>query len=498
MIVERTGWQRWLSLLLGLTLCLVLIPGSAGMDPTQSPDDVTASPEQAAVPTPSATPFVPLGADELEAASAILIDGLSGEVLFEKDADSRQYPASITKIMTAILAIESGDLQRVVTVGNEVNQLESGSTHIGLKVGEEMSLENLLYGLMMNSGNDAANAIAVNVGGTMEGFATLMNQKAQELGMTESHFVTPSGLHDDEHYVSARDMATLTMYALKNETFAKIVGTRQYTIPATNKEKDRPMVNSNRLISQDTGEQYRYEFAVGVKTGYTSKAQNTYVGAARKDGMLLISVVLKDSQTGKWLDCIKMFNHGYANYITLNLMAELASEPVNVQLANAALDDPQGGMLMFTAEADAAASIVPYKTVKVQDMAQTLENIRRARLVTDQPIDQLSAPIEEGTLIGFRYELDGETILTGKLRASRTVAEKREAVSDPDDQGRTFVLPQPNGGAPDMLIVLLYVIGGAALLILLIIVIRAIILSRSHHRRRRYRPSRRGRRRGLF
>lgn len=497
MSVEKNGWQRCLSALMALILLLALVPGSAMMEPTPSPSS-TATPQETAEPTPPPTPFVPLNGGELEAASAILIDGLSGEVLFEKDADSHQYPASITKIMTAVLAIESGDLQRVITVGNEVNNLEAGSSHIGLKVGEEMSMENLLYGLMLNSGNDAANAIAVAVGGTMEGFATLMNQKAQDLGMTESHFVTPSGLHDDEHYVSARDMATLTMYAMKNDTFSKIASTRQYTIPETNKEAARPMANSNRLISQNTGEQYRYEYAVGVKTGYTSKAGNTYVGAARKDGMLLIAVVLKDSQAGKWLDCIKMFNHGYANYVTLNLMSELASEPLNVQLSNASLDDPQGGMLMFTAEPDATSNVIPFRTVKVQELSDTLEKIRQAKLVTDRPMEELSAPIEEGSLIGFRYELDGETVLTGKLRASRTVAEKRESVSEPDDKGRTFVLPRPNGGAPDILIILLYVVGGAAVLIMIIVAVRTILLNRRYSRRRKYRPSRRGRRRGLF
>lgn len=506
MAVTKTTLKRYLCSLLGLVMLLTLIPTAVLADPTPTPAGTqpgqTVEATQAPEPTPTPPPFVALDPSLISAKAAILIDGLSGKVLFEKDADTQYYPASITKVMTALLALEKGDLSQVIVAGNEINQLEERASHIGMRVGEELTLEQLLYGLMLNSGNDAANTIAVAIGGTMEGFATLMNEKAQALGMTESHFVNPNGLHNDDHYVSARDMATLTMAAMQNETFAKIVSTRKYQVPPTNKVTEtRYFVNGNRLISDPATERFGYTYAVGVKTGYTTKAESTLVSAARKDGMLLISVVLKDSQEGKWTDSIKMFEHGFSNYASIDLMTELAAQPLSVQLPNAAEDDPQGGLLLLTPEADADSKKPHYVTVKLQDKGDLMSRISQATLVTEPDIAELKAPITEGTIVGsFRYEVDGETILSGKLRASRTVAEKRTQLFPSDDKKGGGLSVLPHAGAPDFLITLLYIVGGGAALILFIVVVRTILTRKRRMRRRgmRYRPKRGRKGRGFY
>ena len=208
----------------------------------------------------------------------IVTDGNDpSQVFYERAADERAYPASTTKIMTCILTLESGeDLDTQVTVGEEVKKgFTEHSSLMGLEIGETVSLRDLLYGLMLVSGNDAAAAIAVHLAGSIEAFADRMNSKAAELGMTSTHFVNPHGVHNDDHYTTARDMARLTAYALKNEQFRSIVSTGSYTVDASNlRATPLTLENTNKLIhtlATDT-ESCLYEYAIGVKTGDTTMA----------------------------------------------------------------------------------------------------------------------------------------------------------------------------------------------------------------------------------
>ena len=228
----------------------------------------------------------------VSAQSAILIEQSSGRVLYENNADEERLIASITKIMTAVVALEHGELSARYQV-TSADMVEGSSMY--LQVGEELTLEELLYGLMLVSGNDAALAVAHCVSGEIEDFVALMNDTARALGMTHTSFANPNGLDADSHYSSARDMARLTAYALENEIFRRIVSTEYVTIG------ERYLKNHNKLLSL-------YEGCLGVKTGYTKAAGRTLVCAAQRDGMELICVTLKDGND--WNDHTALFDFG--------------------------------------------------------------------------------------------------------------------------------------------------------------------------------------------
>ena len=262
---------------------------------------------------------------------ATLDDPTHAVLGLELNADARRYPASTTKIMTAILALERSDPDELVTASKRACNLSEHNSKMGLKTGETYSMTDMLYGLMLPSGNDAAIAIAEHIGGSIEGFAELMNAKAEELGMTDTHFTNPSGLHDDAHYTTARDLAILTAYAYENETFAKIVSTVKYTATSTEGRKLR-LYNSNRLLRDATATTYTpysclYADAIGVKTGDTANAGKCLVAAARRNNTTYLLVLLNGTNapsgvTGlekdiysaqRFYDAIELFNYVFAN-----------------------------------------------------------------------------------------------------------------------------------------------------------------------------------------
>jgi serine-type D-Ala-D-Ala carboxypeptidase (penicillin-binding protein 5/6) len=240
----------------------------------------------------------------VSAVSAVLIEQKSGRILYEKDAHKKMRIASITKIMTAILAIESGKMNRYVTVSEQATRAEGSSVY--LKPGEKIKLEDLVYGLMLRSGNDTAVAIAEFVGGSLDGFVYLMNQKAREIGMVNTHFANPHGLDDHEnHYSTAYDMAILTRYAMQNKIYQKIAGTKVHRAPNPTENWDRVWKNKNRLLS-------KYKYTTGGKTGYTKRAKRTLVTTASKGDMSLIAVTL--NAPSDWNDHIAMYESGFNEF----------------------------------------------------------------------------------------------------------------------------------------------------------------------------------------
>lgn len=240
----------------------------------------------------------------VSARSAILMEQSSGRVLFQKDAHKQSRIASITKIMTAILAIESGKMEETVKINEQVVRVEGSSAN--LIPGEKIKLEDLVYGLMLRSGNDAAIAIANHVGGSLEGFVFLMNQKAEEIGMTNTHFANPHGLDDHEnHFSTAYDMALLTRYAMKNDKYKEISSTKVHRTPHPTENWDRKWANKNRLLDM-------YDYCTGGKTGFTKRAKRTLVTTATKGKMDLIAVTLNAADD--WNDHIQMYETGYQTF----------------------------------------------------------------------------------------------------------------------------------------------------------------------------------------
>ncbi|MCK5128897.1 MAG: D-alanyl-D-alanine carboxypeptidase [Clostridiales bacterium] len=361
---------------------------------------------------------------------AVIMDAHTGEVLFEENAKHKRYPASITKIMTCLVVLENCDLQQYVTIGN-VNVNEEGAKKIGLRRGELLTVEDLLYGLMLESGNDAAAALAIYTAGSVAEFSDMMNARAEEIGMTGTNYVNPHGLHDSKQYTTAMDMAKLTYVALKNPTFRRIVSTFEYTPPVTNEHTiDKPWYpkvweNSNRLISNKSSEAFSFNdsngHAIGIKTGYTRAAEGTLVGAAESsDGTQeVITVVLYASPKGKWSDTITMFMYAFDFYDTINLAKHLTKDVLittHVENAAASLDYENLEMYLVPDQ----QNYITDTTGMIQSIIDSPDRITRVERI-DTP---LVAPISKGDEVGkvdFYLDNDAESILTCTLIAAHDV-----------------------------------------------------------------------------
>ena len=253
-----------------------------------------------------------LSEGNLYAEAAVLIDAATGETLFAKNAEETMYPASTTKIMTLLLALLNGDLDRTVTVPSSAGNIPGDSSRMPVAPGEHLPFRDLLYGLMIRSGNDAANAIATLSAGSVNDFVEQMNAKAQELGLSGTHYVNPHGYHDKEHYTTAADMAALTRYALQDAGFREVFTTHTYALSATDVRAARTLTSSYAIFDEDS--QYYYPDAIGGKTGFTSAAGYCFVCAAERGGVELIAVVFKSGSTGadRWTDAARLFEYGFA------------------------------------------------------------------------------------------------------------------------------------------------------------------------------------------
>ena len=259
--------------------------------------------------------------------SAIVLDRNSGMVLIGKDENEKRKMASTTKIMTCIVVLENSTLESlntIVTVSSK--SAGTGGSRLGLHKNDKVSVINLLYGLMLCSGNDAAVALAEHVGGSIQGFADLMNKRAIDLGLSSTHFVTPHGLDNDDHYTTAYELAVLTNYALKNETFRKIVSTQSKTIMINNYSKT--LTNTNELLGYLDG-------VYGVKTGFTNGANRCLVTAIKRNNMDIICIVLgADTKKDRTQDSIKLIEYVFTNFSSFNLKEKINSEFENWKLCN--------------------------------------------------------------------------------------------------------------------------------------------------------------------
>lgn len=250
----------------------------------------------------------------------ILVDADSGCVLDEKNSNDKIFPASTTKILTAILAIENLDLDKAIVVTNTGIDIPWDSSKVDLISEEVISVENLLYCTLLSSGNDAANMLGEAVSGSIDNFVILMNEKAKSLGCKNTNFVNAHGYHNKNHYTTASDMAIILRYALQSEKFRKICATATYIVPATNKSAKRNLTNTNRLLLTKEQNKYAcpYKYALGGKTGYTTEAGRCFVGWAKKDDKTLIACVfnapVEGTQDPKFIDSINLFEYGFNNF----------------------------------------------------------------------------------------------------------------------------------------------------------------------------------------
>ena len=347
----------------------------------------------------------------------IMIEATTGKTVCENGADEVLYPASTTKIMTAIITLENCNLTDIATVShNAIFSVPVGYSHAMLVEGEKLTIDQLLHLLLIPSANDAAIVLAEHIAGSVDSFSTMMNTKALELGCTNTHFVNPNGIHADDHYTTPRDLAIMARYAMKNETFRKIVTTTKYTLPATNlyPESDRYFKNTNELVvpdERDAVDNYYYQYATGIKTGYTNPAGECLVASAKKDDKEFIIVILASGRTEnglseRFIDSKTLFDYAFNNYKTQNLNNENALLK-EVEISNANI---------FNKKLDV---LIQDKIDVLIKNNQDLNNITP----TIEFTSNLEAPIIKNSVIGtITYKVNGNTY-TSNLLAGEDITE---------------------------------------------------------------------------
>lgn len=348
---------------------------------------------------------------ETQAGAVILVNADTGDVLYGKNENARMFPASTTKIMVALLALEYLELDETVTATNSaISLLPPGHTNIGILNGEQLTVRQLLYALMLPSAGDAANVLGERISGSVDQFIKLMNAKAISLGMTNTNYMNASGAHDDLHYTTAADMAILTCEVMKNEVFREIVKTDVYIIPPTEKyTEERRMLNTNHLVSKKKSSKYYYPYATGVKTGFTNPAKRCLVSAATKSGMNLISVVLGadvvDMQMMDFVDSKNLFEYGFKKYKSANVVSEGGI------VAKAPIKSAKGEKRVLL-EADGSLS-------KLIGAKETLGTVTH----TDTIEKNIKAPVERGQVLGkAEFFVDGVSVGTVNLVATKDYA----------------------------------------------------------------------------
>ncbi len=345
----------------------------------------------------------------LTAESAILMDATTGKILYEKNSRTKQYPASITKLMTILLALEHGSLEDEITFSHDaVFSIEPGSAHIAIQEGEILTLEQVLYGIMLRSANECANAAAEYVDGSMEKFVEHMTARAKESGCENTNFVNANGLFDENHYTTAYDMALIAQELLKNETYRSMMSNTYYLIPPTNKQpEERPLHGQHQMLNENS--LYYYEPAEGGKTGYTVEAQNTLVTYAKQGDTELIAVVLKCNGAQHYVDTKTLFEYGFANYQTVKAFSA-ADLTQNVAITEIYKDKTTTLDTIAVAPASDVYVTIPKNA--------TIENITKA---VDCP-ESASVPVAVGDKLGtVVLSLNGEALATVALTAQKEV-----------------------------------------------------------------------------
>jgi D-alanyl-D-alanine carboxypeptidase (penicillin-binding protein 5/6) len=354
----------------------------------QTPSFSDTTPRQSAVSLPETDIQIPAitqspGALSLTAKYACLMDSDSCRVLYGKEADQQVAMASTTKIMTLLLALEYGKMEETVTASSYAASMPK--VHLGMSKGYQYRLEDLLYSLMLESHNDTAVAIAEHIGGSVENFAALMNAKAEEIGLTQTHFVTPNGLDNPEHYSTASDMCRLAAYAIQNEDFCRIIQTKTYQFTTIDGKHSYSLSNKDAFLSY-------YDGALGIKTGFTGNAGYCFVGAARRGEITLTSCVLAcgwpPNKSAKWSDTKNLMDYGFSNYTILSLpLQDLTQVRIPVE--------------------DGKANFV---SCRQPDEAKALTgSFESLRIVYDIP-ETLIAPVDKNTPIGTVSYYIGDTL----------------------------------------------------------------------------------------
>lgn len=399
----------------------------------------------------------------------MLVERKSNTILLQKNADRAIAPASTTKMVTVILALEHGNLTDSVYVSANALNIPEDAANIKLLEGEELPLEDLLYSLMLRSANDAAIAVAEYVSGSVSGFVELMNSFVYRVGCTGTHFTNPSGLDEDGHYSTAADLAIIASYCMQNESFARMARTTSYTIPKTNLSRARSLSSSNELLLDGAeGETSRfYPYANGIKTGTTDSAGYCLVSSATKDGVDLIAVVMNTSANGRWTDSRRLFEYGFTQYVSATPKELFEQNPFTVDISGFSETDTQLGKLPLSLK---LLSNKECYITGTQDELDALAYNFKSEVVIQYQRD-FAAPVNAGEQMGtLTYYPAGADAVEYALIATRTV-EARTDVPPTLAQIESYTYSDKN---PFPRFSLEYVIIPLAVLILLAYIFRKL------------------------
>ena len=351
---------------------------------------------------------------DITAPNLILAETNSDRIFYERKADEKIYPASVTKLMTAILVVENCKLEdKVIVSKNAVQSVPYGYVNANLKVGEQLTVKDLLYALLLPSANDAANSLAEHVGGSIDNFAIMMNEKATALGCTNTHFTNPSGLHEKEHYTTTKDLLYIARKAISNPTIKKIMEATKYTLPRTNQYSkiDRILTTTNYMKRKEL-KKYYYDYCIGGKTGYTGQAKNCVVEFIEKDGIELTAIVMGEDakiKGKKFLDAKKMAEYIFTNY-----------EKKRVAIENQQYET----ITIINGTKDTRKLEVVYKdnlTILTKKVKETDEETIKTKV----EYQKTKAPIQKGEVVGtITHEYDGIKYST-QLKAGSNVEESK-------------------------------------------------------------------------
>lgn len=364
----------------------------------------------------------------LSSDSAIVMELSSGLVLYEHKAHKKHYPASITKIMTTLLCLENSSLSETVTYSQEaVYGIEAGSSNMWIAVGEKMTMEQSLYCIMLESANEACLGVAEHIAGSVDKFVDMMNERVEQLGLKGTHFQNPNGLHHDNHYTTAYDMAVISREAMKNSIFRKLTGSKTYTVPKTNKNDARPMRNHQQLLYGYDYPQYTYKYCTGGKTGYTSMAGATLVTFAEKDGMELVCVTMagksgKQGEPNEFTDSIKLLNYAFENFrkYTIDNSDEEAEEGSGLFSAYNALFDKDSSPVHMSED----AGVILPKGARLKDAKKTVSYNRGVELQEGENVIGTIEYTYNGKMVGQA------SVIYDKKETQKLDAQAGDSVSD--------------------------------------------------------------------
>lgn len=481
--------KKKLAVLAGtFTICLSLLSNNLLIAQAASLDDLTSAME--------ARKTLPVDTNSIEnwpsgpllgAQSAILMDAESGAILYSKNIHEKLFPASTTKMLTCLVAVENSSLDEIVTFSREaVFSLPRGSSNIGMDEGQSITMEEALYGILVGSANEVSNAVAEHIGGTIEGYAEMMNQKAKELGCKDSHFSNANGLHDDNHYTSAYDLAIIAKEFYKNELLSKISGVLSYHFePTANQPDDFILRTHHKIVNNE----FPCEGIIGGKTGYTDNARQTLVSCAERNGMKLICVIMKEESPHQFTDTVDLFNYGFNNFELVNISENETKYSIDNSDFFHTTNDVFGSSQPILSLNKESHIILP-KTAVFEDTVSDISY----------------APENEKQLVKIDYSYNGSYVGSASLDVadnSASAYDFQSPAAEADGSIQSELIKpddSENEDAEENIIfvnikkVLLLIIAIAGILILFFI-LKSIIQNYSFARRRRNRLKRRKRRR---